>query len=510
MTDYRKIAKEALWVYLLTMLIIPSGFLVRILYAHNLSIIDYGLFYGLFAFFGFFGFVRDWGLSSATYFYANNYIIHGQKNKIKTLFFLNHGFKIILSALIGVGMYLFRGIITSGIFKNEGNIGYIFDIFIIFWVITTICKSNYIFFNIFQEQRISKFLEFLNWFLIIILSLIGFQLYEAYKVPVVAYLIAMVVVCVLSMLIFSIKHNDLFKNDFYKGSDLGKEVLKYASAVVIGGFSTMVLAHIDLFLIQLMIGAEKVAYYSSGFALASLLMMIVTPLTIIIQPLFSKIWHQNNKEELSKLISFILNNILIFILPFSLFCFTFAVQIITLVYGSNFIESVIILKLFSFSFIIKVINSILFLVLWSIGKPKQSSKILIIAGVLNVTLDVLLISVMGNVGAVIATSFCYLLMMVLCLREILKEIDIKFNISEITKILLSSLAFLIIAFTIKGKIIIFDVGIDKINFLLNGGIVFGIALIVYTICLLLLGVITKEKIEIVRSLFNLRFKKKNR
>jgi O-antigen/teichoic acid export membrane protein len=505
MTNYKQIARETLWVYFLTTLIIPSCFLVRVIYAHQLTVVDYGLFYGLFAFFAFFGFLRDWGLSSATYYYANNYMVNDEKSKIKTLFFFNHMFKIILSVLIGVGMFLFKEYIISGIFKSEGHITYFFDLFIVFWVITTICKSNYIFFNIFQEQRISKAIEFLNWALIIILSIIGFELFEAYKIPILAYLISMIVVCTLSLILFIIKHNDLFKVEFYKETDSIKEVFKYASAVVIGGFSTMILTHTDLFLIQLLAGAKEVAYYSSGFALASLLMSIIMPLTIIIQPLFSKLWHQDKKEELRSLINFTLNNILIFIIPFSLVCFTFSYQIISIVYGSNFISSNIILKIFSFTLIIKVFNSILFLVLWSIGKPKESSKILIIGGLTNIILDIILITSFGIVGAAIATSLCFLIMMLMCLKKINGEIKIRLNIKENTKILLSSLIFLIITFSLRNKLTIFNFGIEKIDFILNIGLVSSIAFIAYIICLLLLGVINKEKINLVKSLFNIKF-----
>jgi len=170
------------------------------------------------------------------------------------------------------------------------------------------------------------------------------------------------------------------------------------------------------------------------------------------------------------------------------------------VYGSAFLESGIILKIFSFAFIIKIFNTFLFQILWSTGKPKQTSIIIVIAGVANIVLDLILISMFQNMGAAVATSICYLLIMVLCLKEILKEITIKINILNNAKIVLSSLIFLMMCFILRG-IKLFDVGIAKWNFLLNGGIVFVISLVIYMVCLILLGIINKQKIKIIIDLF---------
>jgi len=502
MTDYKKIAKETAKVYFLTLLIIPLSFFVRMLYARNLTLVDYGLFYGLFAFFAFFEFLRDWGLTSATNYFANKYIVHNNKSKVKTIFFIDWGFKLFMSFIIGLILYSLKGIIASGIYKNEGNIGYMFDFFLVFWIISTVYRSNCIFFSILQEQRISKFFEFINWLLILVMSFVGFSFIQSYKVPVLAYMVSMIVVCIVSSFLFFIKHNDIFRAEFYKGRNLRKEVFKYASAVMIGSFSSILLSQTDLFLIQLFIGARNVAYYSSGFAAASLLMILVVPLSMITRPLFARLWHSGKKAELSMLISFIFNNILVFMLPFSMFFFTFSSQLVSLVYGSVFLESGIILKIFSFAFIIKIFNMFLFQILWSTGKPKQTSIIIIIAGVANIVLDLILISMFQNIGVAIATSICYLLIMVLCLKEILKEITIKINILNNAKIVLSSLIFLITCFTLRGRIEFFGIGIAKYNFLLNGGSIFAISLVIYVACLILFGIITKQKIKIIIGLFS--------
>jgi O-antigen/teichoic acid export membrane protein len=428
--------------------------------------------------------------------------VHNQKSKIKTLFFIDWSFKLIMSFIIGFILYLFKNIILSGIYKNEGNIGYMFNFFIIFWVISAVYKSNYNFFRVLQEQRISKFFEFINWVFILILSFVGFRFIESYKVPAIVHLISMVIVCIFSSFLFFIKHKDILRVKFYKQSDLKKEVFKYASAVLIGGFSSVILSHTDLFLIQIFIGAKNVAYYSSGFAAASLLMIVVAPLVLIIQPLFARLWHADKKAELSRLINFIFNNLLIFILPFSMFFFAFSSQLVSLVYGPAFLESGIILRIFSFTFIIHIFNSFFFQILWSTGKPKQTSIIILIAGVTNIILDLILISIFHNIGSAVSTSIGYMLIMTLCLKEILKEINIKVNILNSVKIIASSLVFLMVCFILRGRISLFNIGIAKYNFLLNGGIIFAISLGIYLACLALLGIITKQKVKMVIDLFN--------
>jgi len=62
---------------------IPLGYAVRLLYANNLSIAEFGLFYALLNFFGFVGVFNDLGFSETQRYFIPRYLAKNEFHKVK-------------------------------------------------------------------------------------------------------------------------------------------------------------------------------------------------------------------------------------------------------------------------------------------------------------------------------------------------------------------------------------------------------------------------------------------
>ena len=66
-----------------TAIAIPMGYLIRLLYANNLSVSEFGLFYAILSFFGLASVFTDVGFSETQRYFLPRYIAKRQVSKIK-------------------------------------------------------------------------------------------------------------------------------------------------------------------------------------------------------------------------------------------------------------------------------------------------------------------------------------------------------------------------------------------------------------------------------------------
>lgn len=480
----------------------PLGYLIRVLYARELSLEDYGVFYGLFGFFAFFAFLRNWGMNGAVNYFANKYLVSKDYGKVKTLFWFNQLFQVCLSVIITMIIWFSKDLIVYYLYPNEENFVSILSIFMFFWIINTVLNTNTIFLTIFQNQKASGFFNTLNLLFVFGVSIVLLWLQkDGFLVPPLAYLSAMIAVIFFSLFYLFFKYKEyLFFPKLYLGWDLFRELINYSNSMVTAGIAGIIFFSTDKLIVQYFEGAEKVAIYVTAVATATLLMSLVTPFFKVLQPVLTKMWHKKQEKELSLLVSSVFNNYLIAILPLVLSFFVFADSFILAVYGEKFIESAILIQIMVFGILVTGANSFAAVVLGGIGQPKILSKTALVSGVLNLTMSVTLIHVWGIKGVAIATLTAYLLNFLLRISYIMKQISVNANYGNNLKVVFSALVFVICMWILKENLAYSYSAIKVINFLLNAFLAFIVSLLLYVLCLRQLNVLTKEKFVYLKSL----------
>lgn len=485
------------WVYLSTFLVIPVTYGIRVLYARELSLEDFGVFYGLFGFFTLFGFLRNWGMNNAVIYFANKYHTEARIDKIKTLYWFNQIVQFGLSIIVGYLLFLLKEHIFTAFYPTEKNISSIFNVFILYWITFTIYSTNSIFLTIFENQKANAILNVLYFSIILLISILFFSWqYNNFIIPVLAYLAGSIsIVLISSVYILTRYKKTLLKPEFYLKKDLYAEVFKYSNSIIIAGLASSLFFSTDKIVIQYFEDAEKVALYAVGFSTALLLTLFVDPLQRVLQPILANKWHLKKIKAIEIIMSSILNNYLMLILPLVLSFFIFADNFVIAVYGEQFLPASLILKVLVLCVLIITINSFHGIVLSSIGKPKTLSKIVVISGIGNLTLSILLINIWGILGVAIATIVSSIIKLFLLFSAVRKIFSFKIDLLNNLKIIFSSLLFLASSLFLKNTI--YQIYTDKLflNFLINCLIIFCLSSVVYIIALKILKIITREKIK---------------
>ena len=493
--------KNLSWVYLAALLSLPFGYFVRVLYAQNLSLADYGLFYGLFSFFGFFAFLRNWGIGGATNYYTNQHLVKKEYSQVKTLFYFNQLVQLGLSIIIGLILFLVNDWVFATFYAGEEHIEIMLNMFILYWVVSTVYDTNSGFLGIWENQKISSLLSLSSIIFIFICSSIGFYFLDNFIVPPLIYFLSTLSISVYSAAYLLVKYKKvLVLPRFYWHKSFFGKILKYSNKLVVAGLVSSVFVMTDTMVIQYFKGAEQVALYATAIATASLLTLFVFPALGVLSPLIAKLWHRTEKDKISEIISSILNHFLALLLPFAICFIVYAKPFILTLFGEKFAGSIIILQIFVGAILLKNVIVILSTITTSIGKPKETSTNTLISGVVNVTGNLLVIQFFGVLGVVCMTVFSYILILCLQVRLILTEIKLNFNILFNIKIIGANLVFLILVYSLKDVLYIEYTGVGVLNLLFNGGIVFLLAVSVYIVLLIYLDVINRTKIDSLRKL----------
>jgi O-antigen/teichoic acid export membrane protein len=188
-----------------------------------------------------------------------------------------------------------------------------------------------------------------------------------------------------------------------------KKLLKYGLLVIIAGFSFVLYTNIDKLLIYVNLGVDQVGIYRAyAFASINLIGMFVGIFITVYFPTASK---QSDKRSLFDKIHKSIPYLVLFGLPFTFF----SEFIILKLYGDNYPIELLLIILFGIAAILLSINSLYAWTLNSAGT--QGLKITCLGAVtlavINIILNVLLIPIIGMVGAIsstiIATSISILL-----------------------------------------------------------------------------------------------------
>lgn len=261
--------------------------------------------------------------------------------------------------------------------------------------------------------------------------------------------------------------------------------------LAIGG--TILLTSTDTLLLTYFTGLEFVGLYNIALPIIAMLALFSTPISTILFPKISELYHAKKSKDISEVLNVIYNNYLIIALPLCLSLFFYSDAVIILLFGSKFLGATIVLKIFSAFFVFMSLKDINFAVIAGIGKPKETSKIIYIAAGFNLIANIILIPFFGIVGAASTTVASFLIMFFLSFRVLKKNYSLTFDYVQQSKIFLSSLLFLLSIFLLQRIILIS-------NSYMKSAIILAISFIAYFLLLFLIGVLNKNKILLVKKM----------
>ncbi|MDD3264076.1 MAG: flippase [Candidatus Nanoarchaeia archaeon] len=473
----KKFGHKSILIFILTFLAGLFGYLTRMIYARNLSIEQYGLFYAVFSLVFFFGPFRDLGLSEATLYHLNK---KDNEKKTKSILIYELIPQLIFGLIFFIIFFSLRNYIATSYFKDPLALQ-IMNFLLPLFIIETIALTLSSFLNSKQQFVLFNFQTFLSGFLRFSLAFLGFRIFkDISNVPAITYFISQVILIIFLASYFIYKYNYVLKQKFHYEEKLFKSMFSYALPVMFSTASTVILTYSDTILLTFFKGANSVAQYNVAYPSLNIILIFASAFIGMIFPIISKLYHNRNHNKITELINTLYNNFLIFTLPLGLIFFSYPKLIVNLLFGEQYLPAAIALQIFALSFIFIVLRDINFGVIAGIGKVRQRSKIMYIGAFSNIILDLILIPFFDIAGAAIATSMGFLLMAILTARLIKKEYEINIQKSRIIKIILSNLFFFISIIMLK-KLLVFNWIIEAILVLLISAIIYLISLFIFKV-----------------------------
>ena len=269
-----------------------------------------------------------------------------------------------------------------------------------------------------------------------------------------------------------------------------RDYLAFGLPTVPGNLSSWVVNSSDRYVIGVLLGTAFVGYYSPGYALGSVIQMLVAPLGIILPAILSKYYDENKIDEAKMVLKFSLKYFLLLAIPSSFGLSLLSKPLLTILSTPEIAsEGYLITPFVAISAVFFGASVVVTHIIVLEKKTTITGSIYILAAVLNFGLNLVFIPYMGIIGAAVTTLVAYLSIFVAgtyySFKYLKFDIDLHFILKSIFASIVMSLV--ILRWNPEG--------------LPNVLATVGVCAFVYAAVLLLLKGMTREELVFFKDLF---------
>ena len=187
-----------------------------------------------------------------------------------------------------------------------------------------------------------------------------------------------------------------------------KEIISTSYPMALSAISYFIMQSIDVIFLGIYNSFETIAYYSIAVKLSSVAALAIVSVNIVIAPKIAKIYKDNNFDELRVLMKKATRLNVAVSIPI-LFCIIIFSTYLLSFFGSDYTLAKNSLIILASSQLFNSISGPSAIFLNMTGRQKSLNIILIIALLINVTLNVILIPILGMIGAALSTAISLIL-----------------------------------------------------------------------------------------------------
>ena len=267
-----------------------------------------------------------------------------------------------------------------------------------------------------------------------------------------------------------------------------KSAIPFAMLGIIGNISTQM----GTILLSFIKGDEATGWFSAAQRLYGVFSFIPAAFVGAVLPAMSKFSHYDTGKKLVKTYEGTIKYLLIIILPIAAGMSILADDIILLVYGEKFVQSIIVLRILIWSPVFSFLNRGCMIAFASINKEKKLVRIQVLGTIVNFCVNISLIPLFGPVGVSIATVASQVVVFAFSAYIISKD----FGQASIGKVSLKPLLAVLI-------MSLFLVLFKQQNII----ILIPIAALLYSLTLLLLKAFDNDELSILKELYRKKIAK---
>jgi len=220
-----------------------------------------------------------------------------------------------------------------------------------------------------------------------------------------------------------------------------KKVLKISLPVAVSVVFTLIYFKIDTVLLSLLKPAEHVGIYSAAYRVLEQAIFFPAMYMGLIMPMLSR--NFSDGKKFASIFNESFRHLVIFAVPSVIILFMLAPQVIALIGGDSFINSVGVLKILSFAIGIIFLGSLGGNALVALDLQKKGMWIYIFGALVNVGTNFIVIPRYSYYGAAWTTIITELIVLILMFIIIYRHMHFKMNFSALKKALLAGLLMLL-------------------------------------------------------------------
>ena len=401
------------------------------------------------------------------------------KNKIRQDFYSIFTIISLFSILLALIILVFSKPLAIAFFGGSGSITFVKLLSPII-ILTTLDSISIEYFRAFQQMKKYAGLSILQQILeIIFISytvLSGYSLFGA--------LLSLIVVrASLLLLCFLFINSQIGIGRPTLNPSVLKPYLSFGLPLIPATISYWTVNLSDRYVIGYFLGIASVGIYSAAYNLGSIVGIFMGPISLNLFPTISNLYENNKMAELKTHLKYSLKLYLLFAIPSLFGLAVLSKSLLGTLTTSEFLPAYLIVPIVALAAILFNCRSVFFDVLMLLKRTKTIGLIYTISAMLNLILNVILVPIIGILGAAISTLLTFLIFAVvvgiLSFRELPFEIDFKF----ITKSIFASIPMAFVVWKLNPY--------GAVNIL----IAVGIATVVYFGVLVLLRGFTKDEYE---------------
>ena len=343
----------------------------------------------------------------------------------------------------------------------------------------TICIE---FFRAFQQMK--KYSGFLILQQILEVSLISYAILSGYSLfgALLSLIIARTFLLFVSFL-FIYPQIGIGKPDL----SVLKPYLLFSLPLIPAALSCLIVEMSDRYVIAYFLGVASVGIYSAAYSLGTVIGLFMSPLGITLLPTMFKLYDNNKIEELKMHLNYSLKFYLMFAIP-SLFGLTVLSKSLLLTFTtSEFVSAYLVVPIVALGTIFYVGGGTIAIILQILKKTKILAIVGGAAAAINLILNIILIPIIGILGAAISTLITFLFMGTAFGIQSFKGIPFEIDLKFIAKSIIASIPMAFVVWKLNPY--------GAVNIL----IAVGIAAVIYFGILILLRGFTEDEYKFLRG-----------
>lgn len=400
----KKLLRNGFRLYFFSALIAPTGYIIKIISSHSLSVAELWLFYSILGIITLISNYSDLGLTEALQYYLPHYFLDKEYNKVKSILFMTCIVQVVSWISMAFILFLITPWLVSNYFHSSEAIMLLY-LFCFYFILNNIFSLLQSVFLSTQKIKISQGIDTIRMRSIVLLCILwrSWKFFNLYFL-VIFWLLGIIVAIIVGSFYLYKHFNRLKKSHFEWNKSLLLKQWKYGVWVMIWANAYLLLWQLDQQFALYFFGKESAGYWTNYVSLFNSINMVSAPLLAYLFPLLNELRKKNEWEKIALLNKLLYIWFITISVIFAVIMYIRWPQVAVLFFWEKFRYSGELLRIWGIFAFLVPINTIQFQNLASHGKVKQRVLLLFFGLIINLIANLILMPIVGIVWLIYWTA----------------------------------------------------------------------------------------------------------